>query len=129
MSKIPEFSSPVIKNVFRNQFAKFIAEFGKEHGVEFEFPRTISYDKTEFNLRLKVKLKNAVNKTTIPAMIFTPEGKVETPPAVGTKFRGKGGIYTVTGYKSNRPKFPVQAVSESGRKIKCSVEYVKTNKI
>ena len=136
MSTITKFSSAVIKDVFRKDFAKFIEGFGEKHGVSFEFPQTISYIDEEFNLRLKVSIKNKrAGKTsaasfTIPTMIVGEDGLLSATPANGTKFKGKANIiYTVTGYNKRCSRFPVQAQSPSGRGIKCTVDYVNHNKI
>jgi hypothetical protein len=136
MTQLTEFSSPIIKGVFRHEFAEFIKEFGEKYGVEFEFPSTISYDTTEFNLRLKVKIAGAEAKTrrsafSIPTMIVNEvTGHVEAPPANGTKFKVRGETFEVTGYKANRPKFPVQATSlATNRRYKFTLAQVKSSKI
>ncbi len=42
----------------------------------------------------------------------------------GKKFTSKRTTFTVTGYKPNRPKYPVSAISQNGRRFKFPISSV-----
>jgi hypothetical protein len=48
--------------------------------------------------------------------------RTEFAPHIGATFVRKGRTYTVTGFKTSRPKFPVSATRDDGRQYKFTVE-------
>lgn len=116
--KVKAFNREIFKSI-RPSLNEALTKVAKEYGINLEF-NTISFDDNRFTTRLTGEIPG--KSDTLPVRFASINVGF---PAVGTRFKTGRSVFEVTGYKTNRPKYPICATQVgTGRKFKFTVAQV-----
>lgn len=116
-------------NSFRQDFKDTIKKLENKYGVQINIG-TITYDNIQFHTKMTV----VKGETSYQA------GKAEWENFVrynselrdafkfGDMFRADGYVYTITGVKPNKRKYPIVTKRNDGKSLLCSIDFLLQNK-
>lgn len=104
---------------FRGDFTETVKDLEKKYGIKLELGN-ISFDSSDF--RTKLIGTNVGNRKVDPNINTNNPNTL-----IGKTILLRGTKYTITNYKSNRPKYPYVIKNKRGTAYKVTEQQVKNN--
>lgn len=111
----------------RAEINQALAEIGKKHELEIKTVGTATYTETSFRVKLECKEfgEGGIDLTAKKEWDSGCRIIGFEPEDFGKQFKFANAIYTITGLKLRRYKFPIQAVNtKNGRAMKFDGDFV-----
>lgn len=118
MKPITQFS-PATLRPLSTELNYLLTAFAEKHGLSTS---NGNFRYTSLDASIKINFTPTATSERVNELLG-----IAGYPKAGTEFMIKGMSYTVSNIVSNRPKYPVSAVSALGKRIKCSINMVQNN--